>query len=161
MVKLVTLIQANNLALAIDFCISCFGELIVNQLSSLDCLERLLHGLIAGNNLVRLSVDYDLLTARFLKRLAFEYQPEQLTAKAAGFSSKVTSTEINRVRFADYFAGYQASLDLEQSLPYGEKRLSINLCDEQTMSVRFAHRKLVLSNNGSEVKDYILVRRHL
>jgi hypothetical protein len=157
-VKLITNVTDDNLQAVVAFCDLNFQYIIASQLRSSSVLRSMLKALLAKNINVRLSVDLDLLTAEYLGRLSFECMTSPSVPKESQFAVKSTDDLNPRFPFDRYFADYFKSLELQITLPYGERRpSSTNLVRNEIISIQHSHRKLLLSSAFSKVKDYVMV----
>jgi hypothetical protein len=157
-VKLITTVTNDNLQAVVDYCDLYFHHIIASQLRSSTVLCSMLKALLTTNANVRLSVDVDLLTAEYLGRLSFECMTSQAISKESQLVGKSTDNLDSQFSFDRYFADYSKSLELQNTLPYGERRpSSTNLIDNEIISIQHSHRKLLLSSAFARVKDYLLV----
>jgi hypothetical protein len=157
-VKLITTLTKSNLQAIVDYCSHYFHHIIASQLQNSNVLQNMLEALLVKNGNVRLSVDIDLLTAEHLGRLSFECMTSQATSKESQLVDKSTDSLDSRFSFDRHFMNYSKSLELQNTLPYGERRpSSTNLIDNEIVSIQHSHRKLLLSPACGEVKDYLLI----
>lgn len=157
-VKLITTVTNDNLQAVVDFCDLYFHNIIASQLRSSSVLRSMLKALLVQNVNVRLSVDVDLLTAKYHDRLSFECMASQSTPKSYQLVDNSTDKFNSRFLIDRYFADYSKSLELQNAFPYAEKRpSSTNLIDNEIILIQYSHRKLLLSSAFAKVKDYLLV----
>ena len=157
-VKLITTVTNNNLQAVVDFCDLNFHQIIVSQMQSSNVLRRMLKTLLEKNGDVRLSVDVNLLTAEYLGRLSFECMTSQFAPKKPQIIGKLSDNLDFHFSFDRYFADYFKSLELQNTLPYGERRpSSTNLVGNEIITIRHTHRKLLLSSAYAKVKDYLMI----
>jgi hypothetical protein len=158
-IKLLIPIGLDKLTQCYVFCLTHYSDLIIHEMKSLDCFEAMLKNLLERNKTIRISLDYDLEEGRLSEKLAFECFPfskAHTTQDKAGKDHPANSK--CPLAFDSYFRGYAASMNMESSLPYGQKLVSFNLVEEQINFLEHFHRKLTLSFFASEVKDYIMLR---
>jgi hypothetical protein len=156
-VKLITNVTNDNLLSVVEFCHLHFHHVITRQLQDLNVLHSMLQNLLARNLNVRLSLDVDLLTADFHDKLSFECMTDQDSLKKAKSFDKTINGLISPFSFERYFVDYPKSLELENSLPCGERRpSSVNLIDSEIFCVQHSHRKFLLTPTNTRVKDYLL-----
>jgi hypothetical protein len=157
-VKLITTVTNDNLQAVVAFCDLNFQHIIASQLRDSNALRSMLKALLAKNVNVRLSVDVNLLTAEHLGRLSFECMTSLSVPKESQLVGKSSDNLNSRFSFDRHFADYFKSLELQNTLPYGERRpSSTNLVGNEIISIRHTHRKLLLSSACAKVKDYLLV----
>ncbi len=156
-VKLITEVTNNNLLAVVDFCELHFHRIITRRLQDARTLRCMLETLLSANVLVRVSVDVDLLTASYLDRLSFECMTDQGSSKEIQSVDEWIEDSNSQFLFHRFFPQFSKSLQIQNDLPYGEKRpSSINLIDSEVVSIRHSHRKLLLGVTCAEVKDYLL-----
>ena len=157
-VKLITTVTNDNLQAVVNFCNLYFFNIIESRLRSSSVLRSMLKDLLVQNVNVRLSVDVDLLTAKFHDRLSFECMASQSTPKGYQLVDKSTGKFNSRFLIDRYFADYSKSLELQNAFPYAVKRpSSTNLIDNEIIFIRYTHRKLLLGTAFAKVKDYLMV----
>ena len=156
-VKLIADVTNDNLQAVVDFCGFHFGHIIRAQLRSVKVFRCMLETLLSEKVRVRVSLDVDLLAASYLDRLSFECMTGQAVSGEADSAGDLLDDSNSQFSFQSYFAHYCKSLQLQKSLPYGEKRpSSINLIDSEVVSIQHSHRKLMLGVGRAEIKDYLL-----
>jgi len=157
-VKLITAVTNDNFQAVVDFCGLYFQHIIASKLQSSYVLRSMLEALLSQNVNVRLSADVDLLTGEHLGRLSFECMTSKSVPKESQLADKSTYILNSRFAFERYFSDYFKSLELQNTLPYGERRpSSTNLVGNEIISIQHTHRKLLLGSTYAKVKDYLLV----
>jgi hypothetical protein len=157
-VKLLIPIGIDKLAECNKFCLKHYSRLIHQELKSIKIFETMLQSLLENNSMIQISLDYDLESGQLSEKIAFECFPLSKTDPDQKETNNDHRLDFkNLVVFGNYFHGYEMSVNTECNLPYGQKRPSLNLVQEQLMTLGYVHRKLTLSSFSSEVKDYIML----
>jgi hypothetical protein len=156
-IKLIIPLDSASLTAARSFCLQYYSALLLKGLKSAENFELLLEELLA-NSVTRISLDFDLEKGRLSQRLGFECFAPQAVEAAPLSTTKAQQSNISSPSSAEkYFLGCAESFNLRRVLPYGQKRPSENLVEEEFLTLEHVHRKFVLSSTSAEIKDYILL----
>ena len=156
-IKLIIPLDSTNLPAARSFCLQHYSTLLLKGLKSAENFELLLEELLA-NSVTRISLDFDLEKGRISQRLGFECFAPQAVEATPLSTTKAQQSNISSPSSAEkYFLGCAESFNLRRVLPYGQKRPSENLVEEEFLTLEHVHRKFVLSSTSAEIKDYILL----
>ena len=156
-IKLIIPLDSANLSAARTFCLQNYSTLLPEGLKSAENFELLLEELLA-NSMTRISLDFDLEKGKLSQRLGFECFSPHATDATSFANTKAQPSNFSSPSFAEkYFLGCAESFNLRRVLPYGQKRPSENLVDEEFLTLKHIHRKFILSSSSPEVKDYILL----
>jgi hypothetical protein len=150
-IKLVRSISIDQIPKTIRFCNSHYAHVIESTLGDLSTFEDMLRSLISSHQLVRISVDIDLLSSSYLNRLSFECSPMERVCSKQCNQQKADLT----FDYHKYFSSFMQSERIANNLPYGLTRLSLNLVDHESLRMYYMHRKLSLSEHKTKVKDYL------
>ncbi len=157
-VKLITEVSDINVETVLKFCGQYFSNLIVRQLKSIDALGIILYDLVNSYQKVNLSLDFDIATASFLDRLSLECMPYNRKMTGNLFANHRSRFEDLNLRLGRILPTLKESLALEKRLPYAAKRPSNTLVNTDILLIDYSHRKIILENVSSEIKDYVYVR---
>ena len=157
-VKLITEVSEINVQTVLNFCEQYFSNLIVRQLKSIDALSIILYDLVNSYQQVNLSLDFDIATASFLDRLSVECMPYNRKMTGNLFTNHRTGLEDLGLRLGRIVPYLKESLALEKRLPYAAKRPSNTLVNTDILFINYSHRKILLDNVSSGIKDYVYVR---
>jgi hypothetical protein len=160
-VKLIISISQEDLPKAATFLRQQCSAILPREIEGAGGLERFLHALLSGYELVRTSIDFELTVNNLNDKLAFECFPRRSHKSVASLAPAGYTEEDNGSwnshLLEECFHGYKESLALACKLPYGQKRPAANLIDEELLSLQHMHRKFMLTTNCLTVKDYILL----
>lgn len=153
-VKAVIPVEASNLEALCHFCGDHYSSCLSSEIR-LQSLASFLEAVIKSGEIIRLSLDYDLVTGSFSDRLCFEYAPF-LTCHSRRQHPMTPTMEAHKA-FLAHFSGFSKSQELCQQLPYAEKRPSSRLIETETLVAMHHHAKLTLTPETATIKDYVLV----
>lgn len=157
-VKLIIEVSEINAQTVLKFCEQYFSNLIARQLESIDALKIILYDLVNSYQKVNLSLDFDIATASFLDRLSLECIPYNRRMTGNLFANHRSGFEDLGLRLGGIVPNLEESLVLEKRLPYAAKRPSNTLVNTDILFINYSHRKIVLDNVSSEIKDYVYVQ---
>jgi len=157
-VKLITEVSEINAQTVLKFCEQHFSNLIVRQLKSIEALGIILYDLVNSYQKVNLSLDFDIATASFLDRLSLECMPYNRKMTGNVFANHRSGFEVLDLNLGGIVPHLKESLALEKRLPYAAKRPSSTLVNTDILFINYSHRKIMLDNVSSEIKDYVYVR---
>jgi hypothetical protein len=156
-VKLVIPIEFGNLMQTLTFC----SEYLLKQPvaafpDSPARLREVLDAMLQGDRRPRISLDFDIGKACLLKRLSIEFMSTSFSGASSANTSYASCQD--EARLLSHLDGYAQSLEVRSKLPYGARRPTPNMLGEEVMTLHHVHSKLMLSEQKSAIKDYVIVR---
>lgn len=157
-VKLIIEVSAINVQTISKFCEQYFTNIIISRLKSIDAFKTILYELVELYQKVNISLDFDIAKASFHDRLCLECMPHNRKMNGNLFAKHRSEFKNLDLRLGKIVPNLEESLALEKRLPYAAKRPSNTLVNTDILFINYSHRKIMLDNVSSEIKDYVYVQ---